>query len=84
LDNLKTELKNPLPETTFEGLSEPLREAAQRENWTTLMPVQARAIPYVLAGRDMMIQARTGSGKTGAYLLPMLERLDPKRECGLA
>jgi ATP-dependent RNA helicase DeaD len=80
LDNLKTELKNPLPETTFEELSGPLREAAQRENWTTLMPVQARTIPYVLAGRDMMIQARTGSGKTGAYLLPMLERLDPKRD----
>jgi ATP-dependent RNA helicase DeaD len=66
LDNLKTELKNPLPETTFEGLSGPLREAAQRENWTTLMPVQARAIPYVMAGRDMMIQARTGSGKRTA------------------
>jgi len=46
------------------------------------MPVQARAIPYLLAKRDMMIQARTGSGKTGAFLLPMLERLDPNRnEC---
>lgn len=46
------------------------------------MPVQAQAIPYLLAKRDMMIQARTGSGKTGAFLLPMLERLDPKRnEC---
>ena len=40
------------------------------------MPVQARAIPYLLAGRDMVIQARTGSGKTAAFLLPMLERLD--------
>lgn len=46
------------------------------------MPVQARAIPYLLTGRDMMIQARTGSGKTGAFLLPMLERLDSNRnEC---
>src|SRR3990172_3814474 len=44
------------------------------------MPVQARAIPYLLAKRDMIIQARTGSGKTGAFLLPMLERLDPKRD----
>src|SRR6185436_14666106 len=41
------------------------------------MPVQGRAIPYVLAGRGVLIQARTGSGKTGAFLLPMLERLDP-------
>ena len=39
------------------------------------MPVQERAIPYLLAGRDMVIQARTGSGKTGAFLLPMLESL---------
>ena len=43
------------------------------------MPVQARALPYLLAGREMLIQARTGSGKTGAFLLPMLERLDPSR-----
>ena len=45
------------------------------------MPVQARAIPYLLAGRDMVIQARTGSGKTGAFLLPMLERLDSAASC---
>lgn len=43
------------------------------------MPVQVRAIPYLLDGRDVMIQARTGSGKTGAFLLPMLERLDPNQ-----
>ena len=82
MENQKPELKNPLPEITFEELSEPLKEAVKRENWNQLMPVQARAIPYLLAGRDMMVQARTGSGKTGAFLLPMLERLDPKRnEC---
>lgn len=68
---------NPLPDVTVEQLSEPLREAVARAGWTSLMPVQARAIPYLLEGRDMMIQARTGSGKTGAFLLPMLERLDP-------
>ncbi|MBN1313661.1 MAG: DEAD/DEAH box helicase [Anaerolineae bacterium] len=44
------------------------------------MPVQARGIPYLLAGRNMMIQARTGSGKTGVYLLPLLERLDPDQD----
>ena len=44
------------------------------------MPVQARAIPYLLAGRDLVIQARTGSGKTAAFLLPMLERLDASRD----
>ena len=63
------ELKNPLPDITFEQLPLPLKEAAKRANWTGLMPVQARAIPYLLARRDMIIQARTGSGKTGAFLL---------------
>ena len=42
-----------------------------------LLPVQAKAIPYIFSGRDMMIQSRTGSGKTGAYLLPMLEMVNP-------
>ncbi len=41
------------------------------------MPVQARAIPLLLGGRDVMVQSRTGSGKTGAFVLPMLDRLDP-------
>lgn len=82
MDKPATEIQNPLPDITFEQLSEPLRDAAKRANWTKLLPVQARAIPYLLAKRDMMIQARTGSGKTGAFLLPMLKRLDPKRnEC---
>ncbi|HLB46347.1 MAG TPA: DEAD/DEAH box helicase [Anaerolineales bacterium] len=74
-----SEPHNPLPDVTIEQLPDRLRDAAARVGWTTLMPVQARAIPYLLAARDMMIQARTGSGKTGAFLLPMLSRLDPKR-----
>jgi len=80
--NTPTELKDPLPGITFEVLPHKLREAAKRADWKDLMPVQARAIPYLLARRDMMVQARTGSGKTGAFLLPMLERLDPgRKEC---
>ena len=69
---------NPLPEVTVEQLPDRLREAVGRAGWPSLMPVQARAIPYLLDRRDMIVQARTGSGKTGAFLLPMLERLDPK------
>ncbi len=69
-----------LPDLTFDQLPSHLREAAVRGGWTELMPVQARAIPYLLAKRNMMIQARTGSGKTGAFILPMLERLDPSRD----
>lgn len=65
--------------TTLEQLPPALREAAARAGWTSLVPVQARGLPYLLAGRNMLIQARTGSGKTGVFLLPLLERLDPKR-----
>jgi ATP-dependent RNA helicase DeaD len=62
---------------TVDQLPPHIAEAARRAGWKTLMPVQVRAIPFLLDGRDVMIQARTGSGKTGAFLLPMLERLDP-------
>lgn len=74
------ELENPLPDMSLAELPLNLREAAARAGWDTLAPVQARAIPYLLAGRDMMIQARTGSGKTGVFLLPMLARLDPGKQ----
>ena len=69
---------SPLPEVNLADLPKSLRQAVDRAGWPELMPVQTRGIPYLLKGRDMMVQARTGSGKTGAYLLPMLERLDPR------
>jgi ATP-dependent RNA helicase DeaD len=68
-----------LPVVTVTDLPQPLRQAVARAGWPELMPVQSRAIPYLLAGRDLLVQSRTGSGKTGAYLLPMLERIDPAR-----
>ncbi len=57
-------------------LPEYLQKAARDVGWTSLMPVQAKAIPYLLAGRDLMVQSRTGSGKTGAFLLPLIQRID--------
>jgi ATP-dependent RNA helicase DeaD len=74
---VSNEQQNPLSEITFELLPASLQEAAVRAGWTSLVPVQQRAIPYLLAGRNMMIQARTGSGKTGVFLLPMLSQLNP-------
>ena len=72
----ENEIPEPtLPEITFAELPERLRTAAGHVGWDSLMPVQQRAIPYLFAKRDVMMQARTGSGKTGAFLLPMLERL---------
>ncbi|MES0361503.1 MAG: DEAD/DEAH box helicase [Anaerolineales bacterium] len=51
-----------------------------RAGWTELTPVQARAIPYLQARRDLMVQARTCSGKTGAIVLPILERVDIRKK----
>ena len=73
------EPESALPEATMADLAEPLRQAVARAGWSELMPVQARAIPYLLAGRDLMVQSRTGSGKTAAFILPILDRIDPKR-----
>ncbi len=73
------EPENALPEVTLQELPESLRAACTRAGWTKLLPVQARAIPYVLAGRNVMVQSQTGSGKTGAFILPILERIDAKK-----
>ena len=43
-------------------------------------PIQAQAIPVVLEGRDMIGQAQTGTGKTAAFGIPMLEKIDPKNK----
>ena len=57
-------------------LPQTLRDAAQRLKWTELMPVQTQTIPHMLSGVDVMVQSQTGSGKTGAFLLPILNRID--------
>jgi ATP-dependent RNA helicase DeaD len=73
------EPERALPQMTMADLPEPLRQAVTRAGWSELMPVQARSIPYLLAQRDLLVQSRTGSGKTAAFLLPILDRIDPKR-----
>jgi ATP-dependent RNA helicase DeaD len=78
-ENGVVEPESALPRVTMADLAAPLRQAAANAGWSELMEVQARAIPYLLAGRDLMVQSRTGSGKTGAFLLPILDRIDPKR-----
>ena len=71
---------NSLPAVQLEALPEALQQGCIRAGWTSLMPVQSRALPYLLAGRDLMVQSRTGSGKTGTYLLPLLKRLTAARQ----
>lgn len=57
------------------NLSIPILKAISDEGYTTPTPVQAQAIPYILAGRDMLAGAQTGTGKTAGFTLPMLELL---------
>src|SRR5690625_7495004 len=69
----------PLPDVQLEDLSDSMRQAVERMNWPGLMPVQQNAIPYLLERRDLIVQSRTGSGKTGAFMLPLLDLLDPSQ-----
>ena len=63
--------------STFNDLSliEPLRRALASENYTQPTPIQTQAIPHLLAGRDLLGIAQTGTGKTAAFGLPILQRL---------
>jgi len=63
--------------STFEDLrlSRPLLTAIRGLGWATPTPIQARALPLAMTGRDVLGSAVTGSGKTAAFLLPCLERL---------
>ena len=72
--------EHSLPPCALEDLPEKMQLSCARAGWTRLMPVQAHALPYLMAGRDIMVQSRTGSGKTGAYLLPLLSLLDPEEK----
>src|SRR2546422_4166843 len=61
------------------GLSEPLLRAIAERNYTAPTPVQIDAIPAVLRGGDVWASAQTGSGKTAAFALPILQILSTTR-----
>jgi len=67
-------------EPTFDslGLSAPLLETLAQLGYEAPTPIQARTIPALLAGRDLIGQAQTGTGKTAAFALPILQQLDLK------
>src|ERR1700745_1994313 len=61
------------------GLSEKVLAAGAGHGYTTPTPIQEQAIPHVLARRDVLGIAQTGTGKTAAFVLPMLTKLEPGR-----
>jgi ATP-dependent RNA helicase RhlE len=68
--------------TTFQelGLDPLLLKALDTEGYTTPTPIQAQAIPSVLEGKDLLGIAQTGTGKTAAFALPILQRLNANRQ----
>lgn len=60
------------------GLSDSLLQAVLKTGYTTPTPIQEKAIPVILEGRDVMAAAQTGTGKTAGFTLPLLQRLSGK------
>src|SRR5690349_19948695 len=66
----------PIPTFAALGLSEPLVAALTEVGYENPSPIQAEAIPILLEGSDLLGQASTGTGKTAAFALPVLARID--------
>ena len=69
-----------LTQFTDLGLSAPILKALTQEGYDTPTPIQAKAIPPLLEGKDLLGIAQTGTGKTAAFALPILERLSKSTE----
>lgn len=62
------------------GLSEPLLRAVSKKGYETPSPIQLKAIPPILEGKDILASAQTGTGKTAGFTLPMLHLLSKGAE----
>lgn len=66
----------PMPSFAESGLAPAVLQAVSEAGYETPSPIQAQSIPPLLAGRDLLGQAQTGTGKTAAFALPLLSRLN--------
>src|SRR5210317_1805704 len=62
------------------NIAEPLLKALDEIGYETPSPIQAQAVPPLLEGKDLLGHAPTGTGKTAAFALPLLSRLDKKKK----
>lgn len=76
IESIKEQESEEVASVEREDLPDSMQAAFSAAGWETLMPVQQKAIPYILQGKDLIVQSRTGSGKTGAFLLPLFDLLD--------
>ena len=58
------------------GLCDPILQAIDDLGYTVPTPIQTQAIPVILSGKDLIATAQTGTGKTAAFVLPILENLN--------
>jgi ATP-dependent RNA helicase DeaD len=77
---MSTEQQPTTPTFAELGLASPILKAVQEAGYETPSPIQAQSIPPLLEGRDLLGQAQTGTGKTAAFALPLLGRIDPKNK----
>ncbi|PIV29246.1 MAG: ATP-dependent RNA helicase, partial [Zetaproteobacteria bacterium CG02_land_8_20_14_3_00_50_9] len=61
------------------GLDPSVLKAVEAVGYETPSPIQAKTIPFMMQGRDVLGQAQTGTGKTAAFALPILSRIDLKQ-----
>ena len=64
------------------GLSEALVKAVNKQGYTSPTPIQEKAIPLIIDGKDILASAQTGTGKTAGFTLPMLENLSKRQKSG--
>ena len=69
----------PQPDLTFAdfGFAEPIQRAIAEQGYTKPTPIQAQAMPHAMVGKDVMGAAQTGTGKTAAFVLPILQNILP-------
>jgi ATP-dependent RNA helicase DeaD len=75
---LNTLIEAPRVSFTDLPVSEQVRKAVTDQGWETPTPIQALALPALLNGEDVVGLAQTGSGKTAAFAIPLIEAIDPK------
>ena len=74
---MSTEQNNTEPTFAEFGFAEPILRAVLEQGYTKPTPIQAQAMPHVMQGRDVMGAAQTGTGKTAAFVLPILQNILP-------